>query len=137
MIGCNQKGLYSTAMKLRQKKVIYQHISIRKFQMRVALGTGNPGWSRSWPELVCWEAWWLHSNEQEVVPASKMLELLAACAKDKLEFKLSSSPKFINVWSFWTCRCERYFEQFHRDSWKTINSRWNPFLDPLFSWRPW
>lgn len=60
--------------------------------MRLALGTGNPGWSRMWPELVCWEAWWLCSNEQEVVPASKMWELLAACAKDKLEFKFFFKP---------------------------------------------
>ena len=38
----------------------------------------------------------------------------------------SSSPEFINVWSFWRCRSEHYFEQFHKDSWKTINLQWNP-----------
>ena len=60
--------------------------------MRLAVGTGNPGWSRTWPELVCWEAWWLRSDEQGVALASKMWELLAACAKDKLEFKFFFKP---------------------------------------------
>ena len=40
----------------------YKHIHIQKSQMRLASGTGNPGSSRTWPELVCCEAWWLRSD---------------------------------------------------------------------------
>ena len=37
----------------------YIHSYIQKYQMKLASGTGNPGWSHTWPELVCCEAWWL------------------------------------------------------------------------------
>ena len=31
-------------------------------QMWMVLGTGNPGWLKTQPELVFCKAWWLHSN---------------------------------------------------------------------------
>ena len=34
-------------------------IYIQKSQIKLASGTGNPGSSRTRPELVCYEAWWL------------------------------------------------------------------------------
>ena len=37
-------------------------LDIHIFTMRLASGTGNPGWSRTRPELVCSEARWLRSN---------------------------------------------------------------------------
>ena len=37
-------------------------LDIRIFTMRLASCTGNPGWSRTRPELVCSEARWLRSN---------------------------------------------------------------------------
>ena len=40
----------------------YTHIYIQKSQMKLASGTGNPGWSRTRPKLVCCQAWWLSSN---------------------------------------------------------------------------
>jgi len=34
--------------------------------MLLASGTGNPCWSRTQPELVCWKAWWLLSNKSVI-----------------------------------------------------------------------
>ena len=39
------------------------HIYIQKSQMRLASGTGHPGWSRTRLKLVCCKAWWLRSNK--------------------------------------------------------------------------
>ena len=54
LIGCNQKGLDSRAMKSRQFRwSTYIHTNkSKKSQMRLALGTDNPGWSCTLPELV-------------------------------------------------------------------------------------
>ena len=41
----------------------HKHIYIWKVQMRLTSGTGNPGWSRMQPDLVCCK--WLGSNESE------------------------------------------------------------------------
>lgn len=41
----------------------HKHLYIWKAQMRLTSGTGNPGWSRTQPDLVCCE--WLGSNESE------------------------------------------------------------------------
>ena len=42
---------------------IYKHIYIWRSQMRLTSGTGNPGRSTTWPELVC-EAWRLPSKKK-------------------------------------------------------------------------
>ena len=36
--------------------------SSNRSQTILASGTGNPGWSRKQPELVCCETWWLRSD---------------------------------------------------------------------------
>ena len=43
----------------------YIDIYIQQSQKKLASGTGNPGLSRTRPELVCCEAWWPCSNEEQ------------------------------------------------------------------------
>ena len=54
----------------------YIHIYILKSQMRVASGTGNPGWSRTRPELVCFQAWCLRSKNSVCIRDIKKRELV-------------------------------------------------------------
>ena len=54
----------------------YIHIYILKSQMRLASGTGNRGWSRTRPELVCFQAWWLRSKNPVCIRGIKKRELV-------------------------------------------------------------
>ena len=44
--------------------------------MRLASGTGNRGWSRTRPELVCFLAWWLRSKNSVCIRGIKKRELV-------------------------------------------------------------
>ena len=51
----NQKSLDSiTVLEIEVNEAIYIHPNI--FQMTLAFGAGNPGWSHTQPKLVCCEA---------------------------------------------------------------------------------
>ena len=63
----NERASISRAvLEIEANAVMYihkcTHSCIQKSQMKLASGTGNPDWSCTQPELVCCEAWWLHSN---------------------------------------------------------------------------
>ena len=62
----NERASISRAvLEIEANAVMYihkcTHSCIQKSHMKLPSGTGNPGWSCTQPELVCCEAWWLHS----------------------------------------------------------------------------
>ena len=73
----------------------------------VIKGAGNAGWSRTRPKLVCYEAWWLRSNNMLLL-IPLVLYVCVVCSESTTRFAFKNTLyhfvtlNLFEMWSSWT-----------------------------------
>ena len=104
----------------RQKRwYTYMHTYIQTYihpnlWNKAGIDAGDPGWSRTWPKLVCCEVWWLRSNKmyslpwacsclfhQSILEWSVSMAFFAFSSRSRVDYFFNWFPLIIQLTIYW------------------------------------